>query len=280
MEKAHVNDVELEYTATGTGEAVLLVSPVIANGFAPLVTEPALGDYRIIRYHKRGWLGSTHTDGPVSIEDHAADAAALLAQLGVDRVHVIGHSSGAAVAAQLAIDEPDLVHTVTLMELTVLSVPSAEAFLAGAAPVFDTYQAGDHETAIAMFLSAVSGLEWNDCRDVLEQRAPGVVADAVSDADTFFGVELPGLMTWTFGPGEAARIRQPVLSIVGNETGPLWVEVAAFLRTSIADVDERTIEGVGHLLHLQQPTPVAHAIADFLAAHPINTARTVMSQPL
>jgi 3-oxoadipate enol-lactonase len=269
MQKALINDVELEYESTGSGEAVLFISPVLADGFVPLATDDALGDYRIIRYHKRGWVGSTHTDGPVSIQDHAADAAALLSHLGVTRAHVVGHSSGAAVAAQLAVDDPDLVHTVALLELTLLSVPSGAEFLAAAAPVFDLYAAGEHEAAIAAFLSAASGLEWNDCSATLEQHAPGVVAQAVTDADTFFGVELPGLVEWQFGRDDAARVTQPVLSIVGSDTGPVWVEVAAFLRSSMPDVDEQRIEGVGHFLHLQEPAPVARAIADFLARYPI-----------
>jgi 3-oxoadipate enol-lactonase len=156
------------------------------------------------------------------------------------------------------------------MEPSLLSVPSGPAFLAQAAPVFDAYTAGDHETAVAMFLSAVSGLEWNDCGAVLESSVPGAVTQAVKDADTFFGVELPGLAQWTFGPDEATRIRRPVLSIVGTETGPVWVEVAEMLRTSLPYVEERSIEGVGHLLHLQDPTPVAAAMADFLSTNPID----------
>ena len=92
------------------------------------------------------------------------------------------------------------------------------------------------------------------------------------------GVELPALVEWTFGPDDAARIGQPVCSVIGSETAPFWVEVAAFLRTSLPDVDQQTIEGVGHFLHLQDPTPVAHAIADFLAAHPMDIARVATSQ--
>ena len=78
---------------------MLLISSVLADGFLPLLSEPALADrYRLIRYHKRGWVGSTPTPTPVSVADHAADAAALLDRLGVPHAHVAGHSTGAVVA--------------------------------------------------------------------------------------------------------------------------------------------------------------------------------------
>src|SRR5260370_41525792 len=97
MQIAAINGVELEYEVVGSGEPVLLISPVLADGFLPLVQEPALADhYQLIRYHKRGWARSTHTPPPVSIADHAADAAALLDRLGLGRAHVAGHSAGPA----------------------------------------------------------------------------------------------------------------------------------------------------------------------------------------
>ena len=57
-----------------------------------------------------------------------------------------------------------------------------------------------------------------------------------------------------------------MLSVLGTDTLPLFVEVAAFLRSSVPHVEERTIDGVGHLLHIQRPEPVARAMAGFLAA--------------
>jgi pimeloyl-ACP methyl ester carboxylesterase len=270
MESVTVNGVELEYEAIGSGEPVLLISPVLADGFVPLVTQPALADrHLLIRYHKRGWAGSTHTPPPVTVGDHAADAAALLEHLGIPRAHIAGHSSGAAVAAQLALDRPDTVHSLILMELSLLSVPSGELFLEQAGPAFEAYACGDHARALAMFMAEVSGLDWPTCRALLEERTPGAVAQAVEDADTFFGIELPALTEWEFGPQQAAAIDQPVLSVLGSQTQPLWVEVADFLRSSLPQVEELTIDGVGHLLHAQRPEPVARGMAEFLQRNAI-----------
>src|SRR5687767_2688000 len=271
MQNAGVNGVDLYYEVSGAGEPVLLISPVIADGFLPLLAEPALADrYQLIRYHKRGWVGSSHTPAPVSVADHAADAAALLDHLGLRPVHIAGHSSGAAVAAQLALDHPESVHTLMLLEPSLISVPSLDALFTQLEPALEAYASGDHAGALAIFMSAVSGLEATRAAALLEERIPGAVAQAIRDADTFFGVELPALTEWTFGAEEAAGINRPVLSVVGSETQTVWVETAEFLRSSLPDVEESKINGVGHLLHIQRSEPVAHAMAEFLARNPIS----------
>jgi pimeloyl-ACP methyl ester carboxylesterase len=188
--------------------------------------------------------------------------------LGVPRAHVVGHSTGAVVAAQLALDQPAVVQTLVLLEPFVLSVQSGEAVLQQARPAFEAYGNGDREGAWAIFLSAASGLDWTACRAVLEDRIPGVVAQAVKDAGTLFGAELPAMATWAFGPERAAAIGCPVLSVRGTDTLPLFVEVAALLRSSLPDVEECVIDGVGHLLHIQRPEPVARAMGAFLRNHP------------
>lgn len=270
MHIADLDDVDLEYEIAGSGEPVLFISPVLADGFRPLLEHDALArNHQLIHYHRRGWVGSSRTAGPVTIEQHTADAAALLDHLDIPSAHVVGHSSGAAIAAQLAIEHPEMVHTLTLLELSLLSLPEGQAFLAGAGPVFEIYEAGDHEQAFAAFMSTVSGLDWSTCREVLETRAPGVVEQSIKDADTFFGIELPSLGAWTLDRGRLGAIVQPTLSVLGSETQPLWVEVAAFLRSNLHDVEEAEIEGVGHLLHLQRPDPVATAISEFLHRHPM-----------
>lgn len=270
MERAKVNGVELEYEVKGSGEAVLLISPVVAGAFVPFLSAPALVDrYRLIRYHKRGWGGSTHTAPPVRIADHAADAAALLEDLGISRAHVAGHSSGGSVALQLAFERPDLVQTLALLEPSLFSVPSAQTLLERAAPSLEAYRGGDHEGAVAGFLSLVSGLDRETCRGMIDEHVPGGIARAISDADTFFGVELPAVGAWEFGPEQAAVITQPVLSVLGTETERLWVEVADLLRSWFPQVEELAVDGVGHLLQMQRAEPVARGLAEFLGRHPM-----------
>jgi pimeloyl-ACP methyl ester carboxylesterase len=274
MEQARINGVELPYEVAGSGEAVLLISNgPIADGFAPFASEGAMADrHRLIRYRQRRMAAGTngpHGPAPVSFAQHAADAAALLRHLGVRRAHVAGHSTGAIIALQLAVDHPDVVHTLALLEPPLVSVPSAAAFFEKAAPALAAYGSGDRDGAVAAFLSMVSSLDWETCRTHIDRHVPGGVAQAIADADDLFGSYLPALGAWQFGPEQAAAVSQPVLSVLGAETERLFAESHELLHAWFPQVEDCTIDGVAHLLQLQRPGPVARGVAEFFARHPL-----------
>lgn len=274
MDTVRLDGIELECDVTGSGEPVLLIGTgPIADSFLPFLSEKCLVErYRLIRYHQRGQAGSTRGTMPVTFAEHAADAAALLGHLGVARAHVAGHSTGAAIAMQLAVDHPDLVHTLVLLEPPLLEVASARTFLEHVGPALAAYDAGDREEAMARFLTVVCSLGWEECRAVVERHVPGGAAQAIRDADTFFGSYLPALTGWHFGRDEAARISQPVLSVLGTATNRLFVDGHVLLHTWFPQIEDCRIDGVAHLLHIQQPMPVAQGVSAFLARHPIRSS--------
>lgn len=271
MDRAKLSGVELEYQLAGSGEPVLLIPPgPLADGFLPFLSGENLADgYRLIQYHRRGQAGSSQSTPPVSYVEQAADAAGLLSHLGVSRAHVVGHSTGANVALQLALDRSDAVQTLVLLEPWLTTSPSAPAFFEQAGPPMEAYGSGETETAMAGLISLASGLEWETARAVIDEYVSGSVAQAIKDADTFCGVDLPALSAWEFGSEDAAAVSQPVLSVLGAESERLFVEGAALLRSWLPRVEELTVEGVGHLLQIQRPEPVAQGIAEFLGRHPI-----------
>ena len=271
MDRAPVDGVELEYQVVGSGEAVLFIPPgPLADGFLPFLSEDALSErYRLVHYHRRGQAGSSPATPPVSYAEQAADAAGLLDHLGVRRAHVVGHSTGANIALQLALDRPEVVQTVALLEPWLTASPSAPAFFERAGPPMEAYASGEKEPAMAGFISLASGLEWETARDVIDDYVPGSVAQAIKDADTFCGVDLPALSAWQFGSEDAGAVAKPVLSVLGAETGLLFVEGAALLRSWLPTVEELTVDDVGHLLQIQRPEPVARGIAEFVGRHPM-----------
>ena len=165
---------------------MLIHGALIAEAYAPLCAEPAVAArYRLVRYHRRGYAGSSPVPAPFSIAQQAADCRALLRGLGIERAHVVGHSSGGAIALQLALDAPEVVHSLVLLEPALLDVPSGPLFAEALGPALQLYQAGDTEGAADAFLRVAIGPAY---RSFLDALIPGAYAQAVADADTFFAV--------------------------------------------------------------------------------------------
>ena len=145
MNRATIEGVELEYADCGTGEPVVLIhAGLCAAWFEPFMREPALAGHRRIRYHRAGYAGSSHLWGDVSIADHARHCRGLLDHLGIERAHLVGHSSSADMALQVALDAPESVASLTLMEPALMPVPSRAAWgKSVAAAAVERYRAGD-----------------------------------------------------------------------------------------------------------------------------------------
>lgn len=266
MERLQVDDAVIEYEVRGQGEPVLLIHPsIVADGLAlPLFGQPQVAErYRLIHYHRRGWMGSTRGSAPLSFERGAADAAALLKQLQIGRAHVVGHSFGGNIALQLGVDAPELVHSLALLEPPLWAVPSAKSdYERVMVPMLNAYRAGEKVQALLMFSNAVFGPNW---QSIVQQTVPGGVNPSINDADTFIQ-ELQCSQQWQFGPQQAAGINQPVLSVVGAHTQSLMFEGRALLHSwfpRTEDYDPPTT----HLLQMQHPQGMAQALAGFFSRH-------------
>jgi pimeloyl-ACP methyl ester carboxylesterase len=118
MPEVALDDVTLAYEVTGEGEPIVLVcgcgQPAIAwhVGLAPLLT--AAG-YQVITFDNRGIAPSSSPPAPYSVAEMVADTLGLLDHLGLDRVHLAGHSMGGWIAEALAASHPDRVRAAALM---------------------------------------------------------------------------------------------------------------------------------------------------------------------
>jgi pimeloyl-ACP methyl ester carboxylesterase len=265
MRSAATNGVKLEYETRGVGKPVALVHlSLCAESFATLMDQPALASYQLIRYHRRGYAGSSQTAGPVAIADQAADLAGLLDSLRVRCAHVVGHSYGGLVALQLALDRPDLVDSLALMESALRGRsggPASQELSKHMAAAIQSYSQGDRAGAVDRWLTAVFAPGY---RQLLDHLFPG---SWEQDANMFFGIEVPELQRWQFGTAEAARINVPVLSMVGSESDPAFFEMEELLRGLLPQLETVRMPGLNHLLCMRKPRPVAETLAQFFAKH-------------
>jgi pimeloyl-ACP methyl ester carboxylesterase len=269
METANVNGVSIEYEVRGAGEPLLLIHGAsVAETFVPLMKEPALAPFKLIRYHRRGYAGSGHPGRITNFHEHAADAAALLDRLGIAKAHVAGHSYGGLTALRLALDSPAHVHTLMLLEPPMLATSFGRAFFEGPlAPVMAAFQSGDKQRAADLFRDAVGGP--SAARALTEKLGPGARDQAGRDADTLFGMEFAEVERGLFTEADAPRIRVPALSVVGEKSDPLFRQSHPLLLKWLPDVEALEIPRAAHFLQVEEPRAVAEGLARFAAKHPL-----------
>ncbi len=113
-----VNGVRLHYTDTG-GDAQAVV---FSHGllFSTEMFEDQIahlkGKYRCIAYDHRGQGQSASPESGYDMDTLAADAVALITALGVGKCHFVGLSMGGFVALRMALEHPQMLHSITVLD--------------------------------------------------------------------------------------------------------------------------------------------------------------------
>lgn len=125
MNRAHLTAaLPLHYGDSGQGEPVLLLHGLGSRGSDWLLQLQALRDrYRVIVPDLRGHGASPKPPGPYGLDTMAADVVALLAQLECGPVHVVGLSMGGMIGFQMAVDWPEWVRSLVVVNSTPDLVP-------------------------------------------------------------------------------------------------------------------------------------------------------------
>jgi pimeloyl-ACP methyl ester carboxylesterase len=228
-----------------------------------------LEGYRVIRIRRAGYTSGSSPTEHLSIAGHAEHCAALLDTLGIEQAHVVGHSSSALMAVELAADRPQLVRSLILVEPapggSLASPADTEIGQLVLGPALAAAAAGDVSTAFDTFMRIVCA---PDYREVLEAGlGPDGLKGAERDSEFFFGDEVAAVLEWSFDQTAAASVRQPVLLIQGGASPPPVHDVVALLATWLPHIDVKTVDGADHLLPLRDPATLAEITADFIGRH-------------
>jgi len=116
MPKVQINGIDLFYDIKGAGEPLLLIAGFLCDhAYWSLLMPSLVSHYQVIRLDNRGMGRSSAPDSPYSIKHMASDVAALLDHIGIDKVHLVGHSMGGQIAQELVLANPQKVKTLMLL---------------------------------------------------------------------------------------------------------------------------------------------------------------------
>ncbi|MCH7803578.1 MAG: alpha/beta hydrolase [Acidobacteria bacterium] len=130
-----VDGVRTGYVEGGSGEAMVLVH---GGGFGSAAhfsnNWRSIFDYLASHFHVYAIdkLGQGHTDNPQRDADYTMMAVTqhiyrFMETVGIQKVHLVGHSRGALPAVRIAVDHPEMVQTLTLFDSNTLALEDPNA---------------------------------------------------------------------------------------------------------------------------------------------------------
>lgn len=278
-----MGEVELGYDATsrtidigyqvhlheaGTGPALILL-----HGAGPGVSGwsnfrgnfPAFAkSFRTIIVDMPGFGATARPDFDQPYPNLAADAVArVMAELGIERAHILGNSMGAFVAFELALAHPELVGRLVLM-----GFGGAAVNLLGPVPS----EGGRRAREFAANPTKPTLIAWLESmvekRDVLtpeliEERlrnatAPGAVEQLTAVRTSMAGGD--GVPRWAL----SGRIGQPTLLVWGRDDRMVPWEHALLPLRQMPNVELHVFSGCGHWAQVERKSEFERIVLEFL----------------
>lgn len=265
MPQLTVNGRTVNYTDTGgDGPPVLLLHafPLSSAAWEPQI-ESLSDRFRFIAPDLMGFGASTAPDDEASytMDSYADDAAALLDDLGLDKVVLVGLSMGGYIAFAFLRRHGDRVRALVLADT------KAEADPPEGLEKRTNQQAQVRAEGTAGLIEGLSGALLGEAT---REKKPDVVEAtkklmAANPPAGFIG-GLEGMKGRPDSTGDLASINVPTLVIVGENDAVTPPEAARKLHEHIGGSRLVVIPEAGHLSNLEAPEAFTGALAEFLGS--------------
>lgn len=263
--------------------------PDIPRGFAPFLEAFGARGHRVVAPWMRGYPPSV-AKGAVTIEALVVDIQALIDQVSPTApVILIGHDWGAAVAYALTAKSPERIHAAITMAvphpLSFLRQLARPAQLRRSWYMFAFQAPGSHLLAMANDGALIDRL-WSTWSPALplDRGYRDEVHDTLRRGERmpfayYQGMTRPlGAAFARLRPSSQAstKIVVPTLYLHGADDGCILPASSTGASSYFQGVyDARTIDSVGHFLHLEAPHAVIHEIVSWLATLPSTSPAAV-----
>jgi len=257
----------LEYEIVGHGPPLVMLHGFLANRFTFSRQRAELAaQYRLILVNLRGSSGCDDllpsNYGPATSD--VDDLCAVLDAEKLDRVRLLGHSSGGATAFVFATQAPERVARAVLLEPTLFALlPPADRARASAdnEAVIAASEADGPESGLRTLMASVGGEAWNQ----LDAQIRAERLHALSSSSPFVGPHTLGLNALLMTEEDVTTFGPPALLLYGANS--FWFEsiIADQFRALRPDLRVVTIEGAAHNVHRDRADIVNAEVLSFLS---------------
>jgi proline iminopeptidase len=288
-----VGDIEVAGTVVGEGIPLVVVHGGPGLGATYLRDLDRWADaFQLVYYDQRG-SGGTPLGDPArtSVSGALDDLDGLRAALGIDRVNLVGHSSGAVLAAMYAGSHARSTSSLVLLN----TAPPLDPHLQRAFGQEMASRRSADDDAARRAIEESAEFRAGDA-EALERHTLNTYIPFFRDRSTVESVSLgfteitaanvraaPGRMFATLGAldpmGTLAAIECPTL-VVHSQLDPVPVAWAHALVATIPAADYALLEGASHFAHIEDADQLANAVLPWLTKHAAGAAqRTAAAEP-
>lgn len=253
----------LHHRCSGTGEPLVLIHGLFGSlENLGAVARLLAREYRVYSVDLPNHGRSSHQQG-ADLEVMAERLNLWMAEEGLERAHVVGHSLGGKVAMELALRNPERVERLIVIDIAPVAYPPR------------------HNDVFAGLLA----LEPNTLRQ--RSEADAILADYVSEAAvrTFLLknlVKADDGFSWRMNLADihqsyprlimangAGRFDRPVLFLKGEKSDYLAPAHKAETTQRFPEAQLREVENTAHWLHAEKPELVSKLIIKFLSSESV-----------
>ena len=272
MPAAKINGVHLYFERHGErGEPLVLV-----HGYTGDVSDwryqvPEFApDYRLLVFDLRGHGRSeAPTDrGSYTVEQMADDAEALVAEVGFERYHLLGHSMGGAIAQEIALRRTERLLSLTLEDTSYRFGLSRNEQVRQWSEARHRLAEEEGMRAVADMPAVVAPPPHKTAERQAEerQRLAGMSVDA------FIGAWVHALERWHGSESRLASLAVPTLVICGELDQGLK-HAAEVLAAKIPGARLEMIPEAGHSPQNERPEIFNRLLRDHITGHPDGAAK-------
>ncbi|EAP75264.1 hydrolase, alpha/beta fold family protein [Roseovarius nubinhibens ISM] len=263
--------VETHWTEFGRGpRGALLIHCSLAHGGSWAGVARRLSERLAMRaFDLPGHGRSADWGGETELQGLSAEiAASLAAEMGGGApVDVIGHSFGATVGLRLALERPELVRSLTLIEPVFFALALADqpgldtAFEGDTRAITAGLASGDHAAAARAFTALWGdGTEWDTIPEPQQRRLADQMHLIAGSGPALYE-DAGGMLR----PGRIEAIACPVLLMEGGASPAIIPAILDGIAARLPQAERVVVEGAGHMLPITHPEPVAEAIGALLS---------------
>lgn len=266
-----INGVDINYVEAGKGDPVIFVhGPVTDLRIWSLQLDAFAVRHHVVSYSRRYHYpnAATGKEKDYNFAQHTADLVEFIRALGLGKVHLIADSYGAVVAGTAALQHPELVRTLALLE------PGYEALLPEMRQQGARYAREEILNEVRRTMVKKKSPESGLRQFVEWQRGPGGWDNLPPNDQQLRRDNMNALADqsmWPEAPAFACedgpKLAVPVLVVVGEQSSPDSKEIARRVAACVPGAQTMTVPAAGKQAYRDNPATFNQKVMGFLASH-------------